>query len=285
MRRMNSQQHQLGVGIGWRSELAMFIERHGDLDFVEVIAEEFSAADRLPMPLAMLRSCGVAIVPHGISLSLGGAEPPHPERLKSLARLARLLDAPLVSEHLAFVRAGGMESGHLLPLCRTRQTLEVVAANIRQAANALPVPLAIENIASLVEWPNNDMDEASFLAEVLDRTDTGLLLDVSNLYGNALNHGWEPEQFLDRVPLERISYVHVAGGVERNGLYHDSHAHPVMPAVLELLEELCSRVTPPGVLLELDDQFPADDQITAELAAIADAVSRGTARRERAHAI
>jgi uncharacterized protein (UPF0276 family) len=282
---MKTRQPKLGLGMGWRPELALLIERHGGLGFVEVIAEDFVATNRLPAPLATLRSRGIEVIPHGISLSLGGAEPPDPQRLQSLARLAQRLDAPLVSEHLAFVRAGQMESGHLLPLRRTRQMLEVVVANIRQAAAALPVPLAIENIAAVVEWPDNEMDEASFLAEVLDRSDTQLLLDVSNLYGNTRNHGWEPEKFLDRVPLERIAYVHIAGGNERNGLYHDSHAHPVMPAVLELLEELCTRVTPPGVLLELDDQFPADEQITAELTAIADAVSRGTARRERAHAV
>jgi uncharacterized protein (UPF0276 family) len=285
MQRMKTRQPKLGLGIGWRPELALLIERHGGLGFVEVIAEDFNAVDRLPTPLARLRSRGIEVVPHGISLSLGGAEPPDPQRLKTLAHLARLADAPVVSEHLAFVRAGAMESGHLLPLRRTRQTLDVVVANIRQAAAALPVPLAIENIASLVEWPNNDMDEAAFLAEVLDRSNTQLLLDVSNLFGNARNHGWEPEKFLDRVPLERIAYVHVAGGIERDGVYHDSHAHPVMPAVLQLLEEVCTRVAPPGVLFELDDQFPADEQITAELTAIADAVSRGTARREHAHAV
>src|SRR6516162_2883535 len=87
-----------------------------------------------------------------------------------------------------------------------------------------------------------------------------------------------------RQPLERLAYVHVAGGVERLGLYHDTHAHPVTPAVLNLLAELCARASVPGVLLERDDRFPPDAELTAELGAMAEAVARGNARREVSHA-
>ena len=127
------------------------------------------------------------------------------------------------------------------------------------------------------------MDEAIFLAEALERADALLLLDVANVYANARNHGWDPLEYLDRLPLERLAYVHVAGGVERGGLYHDSHAHPVPAEVLGLLEELSARVAVPGVLLERDDRFPPDAEIVAELDAIAAAVERGAARREAAH--
>src|SRR5262249_5642102 len=151
------------------------------------------------------------------------------------------LEAPLVSEHLAFVRGGGFETGHLLPLPRTRTALELVIANIRQAKAALPVPLAVENIATLFEWPNPEMDEATFLAEVLERADVLLLLDLANVYANARNHPSNPLAFLDRIPLERIAYVHVAGGVERDGLYHDTHTHEVPSAVLDMLEQLYAR--------------------------------------------
>ena len=100
----------------------------------------------------------------------------------------------------------------------------MLVANARAARRALPVPLALENIAALLEWPGAEMDEAIFLAEALERADALLLLDVANVYANARNHGWDPLAYLDRLPLERLAYVHVAGGVERGGLYHDSHA-------------------------------------------------------------
>jgi uncharacterized protein (UPF0276 family) len=249
---------------------------------VEIIAEDFDPWGPLPVPIEELRRRGVAVIPHGIGLSLGGAEPPEERRLAALARLAMRLDAPLVSEHVAFVRAGGMESGHLLPVPRTREALEVIVANLRMAQAALPVPLAVENVATLFEWPGAEMDEATFLAEVLERADVLLLLDIENVYANARNHGFDPVAFLDRLPLDRLAYVHIAGGVERNGLYHDTHASAVPGAVLDLLEQLVTRTAVPGVMLERDDDFPSEAELNAELDAI-DAAFRGTVQRELSH--
>ena len=123
------------------------------------------------------------------------------------------------------------------------------------------------------------MDEAAFLCELLDRTGAWLLLDVANLYANARNHRYDPLSFLDRLPLDRIAYVHVAGGLERDGVYHDTHTRAVPPGVLRLLEELCARTAPPGILLERDDDFPPDSEIAAELDRIRMAVNRGARGR------
>ena len=276
----------LGLGVGWRAELALPIDRGRDLGFTEIVAEDFDARRPLPTPLAALQKRGVTMVPHGVSLSLGSAEPPAPARLDALARLAARCHAPLVSEHIAFVRGGGLETGHLLPLPRTREALDLVVANIRLAKAALPVPLALENIATLFEWPGAEMDEATFLTEVLEQADVRLLLDVENIYANARNLGGDPHALLDRLPLHRVAYVHVAGGTERDGLYHDTHAHPVPTGVLELVEDLCGRIAVPGVMLERDDRFPSDAAFNDELDAIAAAMARGARRRqpEVAHA-
>ncbi|NMO20706.1 DUF692 domain-containing protein [Pyxidicoccus fallax] len=257
-----------GVGIGWRRELALFIDRAPDLGFVEVLAEHLPASGPLPRSLERLRDRGVPMVLHGVSLGLGGAEPPDPRRLERLARLAEALGAVCVSEHLAFVRAGGLESGHLLPVARTEESLEVLAENIRRAEAALPVPLALENVASLFEWPDPAFSEAELLAGVLARTGASLLLDVSNLHAHALNHGTDAAAVLATVPRERLAYVHVAGGVHRDGLYHDTHAHPVPEGPVALLAELTRRLGPVPVLLERDDHFPPPDELTRELASL-----------------
>jgi uncharacterized protein (UPF0276 family) len=272
----------LGPGIGWRPELALGIDRRPGLGFVELIAEDYF---HQPIPEAVeeLRRRGVQIVPHAISLSLGGADPPDARRLSDLARLARRVAAPLVSEHLSFVRAGGLESGHLLPPPLTEDSLEVVIDNIRLAQQALPVPLALENVASLFEWPGGEMSESEFLRTVLAETGALLLLDIENVDANAFNHGFDARAFLDELPLERIAYVHIAGGVERNGVWHDTHTYPVPPAVLDLLTDLSERVELPGVLLERDDNFPSEPELNAELDAIARAVAHGTERREARH--
>src|SRR6266581_2491251 len=191
---------------------------------------------------------------------------------------------PAVRPRVRFRGCRRAGSGSSRTACGCRwAAVKIVAENVRLAQQLLPVPLALEHIAALVEWPEAELDEAAFLTEILDRTGVLLLLDVANLYANARNHRYDPLAFLDRVPLERIAYVHVAGGEERDGVYHDTHAHAVAPGVLELLEELCARTRPPGVLLERDDDFPPPGQIVSELRQIRAAADRGSRRRTTAH--
>ncbi|MFL5910219.1 MAG: DUF692 domain-containing protein [Gaiellaceae bacterium] len=269
---------ELRIGIGWREPIAGFIAAQEELGFVEVVAESLPANGSLPAAIEQLLDRGVVAVPHGLRLSLGGAERPDPARVAHLGHASAALGSPLVSEHIAFVRAGGRSAGHLMPVPRTRAALDVVVENVRIAINALPVPLALEHVAALVEWPESEMTEADFVSEVIERTGADLVLDVANLYANSRNHGFDPLEFLDRIPLERVAYVHVGGGVEREGVYHDTHRHPVVTDVLGLLEELCARTLPPAILLERDDDFPAPEALAAELAAIRAAAERGRRR-------
>lgn len=264
----------MGLGIGWRPEIARFIETRTDLGFVEVIAENMGATAAVPRAVMELRERGVRVVPHGISLSLGGAEPMDRRSVRRLADLARALDAPLVSEHIAFVRGGGVEAGHLLPVQRTRAQLRVLVENIRAVQARLPVPLAVENIAALFDWPDAEMDEGTFLNEILDQTGAMLLLDLANVHANAKNLGAR-DAMLDELPVERIAYIHVAGGEERGGVYYDTHAHRTPPEVLDLVQALSARHATAGFMLERDDHFPSDQELGEELSAIADAVGRG----------
>ncbi|MCX5229357.1 DUF692 domain-containing protein [Streptomyces sp. NPDC006553] len=272
---------ELGIGIGWRPEIADAVEGLSGIDWVEVVAENI-CADHLPDSLTRLRERGVTVVPHGVSLGLGGADRPDPARLAALGEKAVALGAPLVTEHIAFVRAGGpltatpqLEAGHLLPVPRTWDALDVLCENVRIAQDALPVPLALENIAALVSWPGEEMSEGRFLAELVERTGVRLLIDVANLHTNHVNRGEDPARALSELPVEAIAYVHVAGGVERDGVWHDTHAHPVPGAVLDVLADLASRVAPPGVLLERDDDFPPAEELADELRAIRRTLTTG----------
>lgn len=277
---------RLGTGIGWRPEIAAEIAELPGVDWVEVVAENICPG-HLPYALEELRERGTTVIPHGVSLGLGGADRPDPGRLTALAERAEALGAPLVTEHIAFVRAGGpltasprMEAGHLLPVPRTRDALDVLCENVRIAQDALPVPLALENIAALINWPGEELTEGQFLAELVERTGVRLLIDVANLHTNHINRGEDPQAALDEVPLDAVAYVHVAGGVERDGVWHDSHAHPVTRPVLDVLAALCDRITPPGVLLERDDDFPEGGELAGELDAIRTVLKE--ARHDRA---
>lgn len=254
-----------GIGIGWRPEISGLVAELPGLGFTEVIAESVGGAT-----VEMLRELGVPVVPHGIRLSLGGAEPVTAERIDVLARAATVLDSPLVSEHLAFVRADGLEAGHLLPVPRTRASLNVLVDNIRCTMDRLPVPFAVENIATLFDWPDDEFSEGEFIAEIVERTDALLLLDVANVYACARNRGTDPARDLGRLPIERVAYCHVAGGHDAGELYHDTHCAPVPDEVLDLVSRAAAAGAP-AFMLERDGDYPPARELLVELDAIADA--------------
>lgn len=257
----------LGLGVGWRPGLATAIAARDDLGFVELMADSVGPV-ALPKEVRALKERGVKIALHSIQLSLGGADPLDLGRLDQLARLAEQTGACVVSDHVCFLRAGGREAGHMLPVPFSDEALDVLCENVLTARRVLPVPLALENIASFIRLPGGTMDEPTFLKLLLQRTGASLLLDVSNLHANAKNHGYDPVRWLDAAPLDRLAYVHLAGGIERDGLHHDTHAHPLEAGSLALLAELRRRASVPGVMLERDDAFPGQAELFGELDAI-----------------
>jgi uncharacterized protein (UPF0276 family) len=187
-----------------------------------------------------------------VKLSLGSAEGVDLDRARRLGALARELRAGVISEHVAFTRAGGLDVGHLTQLPRTREAIRVVARNVAKARRVLPdVPLLLENVAWSVLWPDDEMDEPTFYQEIVAATDCDLLLDVGNLFANAANEGLDPIAVLADYPLDRVGMIHVAGGVWEDGFYFDTHAHPVPPGVLELVAK-CPAVP---VMIERDANF------------------------------
>jgi uncharacterized protein (UPF0276 family) len=264
-----------GLGVGWRPELALVIERRADVSFVEVIAESVDPG-AIPEALDNLRARGVQVVVHGVTLGLGDASPPAPERLDHLNRVAERLEALMVSEHIAFVRAGRHEACHLLPVPHTRVAAEILVENVQMAQDKLALPLALENIASLLTWSSSEMSELEFLDVVLEQTRSPLLLDVANLHAGIVNHGVVLEQWLSAIAQHQIAYAHVAGGhTDCSGLYHDTHADPVPAPVYDLFGEVATRLSLPAVMLERDDGFDRGD-VNAELDLLAELAEPAT---------
>ncbi len=260
----------VGPGIGWRAELSDLLlelsEPGGGLCFTEQIAERVHHG--VPEGLRTLIDRGVPVVAHGVSLGLAGADRPDRGRLARLAEAAVTLRSPLVSEHVAVVRATRpadgpglhadvLEAGHLVPGPRTRESLAVLVENVREAMDALPAPLALENPAGTLAWPEDELDEPAFLTELAERSGCLLLLDLANLHVSCRAFGGDPHALLERMPLERVAYAHIAGGAEHDGVYLDSHAHDIPDPVFDLLRhfrELTSGRTP-GVMIERDDDI------------------------------
>jgi uncharacterized protein len=255
-----------GVALGWRPELAADLLRDPEgVDFLEVVADTCFAqpsAWREARALAELRP----VVPHGVKLSLGSADGVDLARARKLGALARELGAPAISEHVALTRGGGREIGHLTALPFTREAVRVVARNVASARRVLPdVPLLLENVAWTFRWPEDEMPEGAFYAEIARATGCELLLDVANLYANALNSGIAPAQALRDHPLDRIGMVHVAGGVMEHGFFLDTHAHPVPEEVFGLLEALLRETGPLPLVLERDQGFPPFAELAHEV--------------------
>ena len=255
----------MAVGLGFRRELAgALLGAPGAVDFVEVVAEAYREP-RARRELAALRELW-PVIPHGVKCSLGGAEGLDLDRARNLAAAAEAARAPVVSEHVAFVRAGGREIGHLTEVPLTRQAVGVLARNVDRLRRLLPdVPLLLENVARGFLFPDAEMGEGTFHAEVAEATGCDLLLDVGNLYANAVNAGRDPEELLAEYPLDRVAMLHVAGGTWEHGFYYDTHAHPIPPAVLALVARALERVGPVPVLLERDAGFERIEDVLAEV--------------------
>lgn len=187
------------------------------MDFLEITADHyFDATPEKLRELELLRE-HFTLIPHGLNLSLGSADGLDSAYLEKFAELVKRLSPPWWSEHIAFTRAGGVEIGHLTPLPFTREAVRTLQQNIAHVRRAISAPLILENITTMVSLPGAEMTEAEFVAEVLKQTDCGLLLDVTNLHTNAVNHGYDAMQFLDQIPLERVVQLHFAGGHQHQG--------------------------------------------------------------------
>jgi hypothetical protein len=260
-----------GVGLGWRTELAADLLADPRLvDFVEVVAESCMVQPRLRDEAAALTAIWPVLV-HGVKLSLGSADGIDDDRAKQLGALAKRLRSPVISEHVAFTRGGAREIGHLTQLPRTRAAVAVVARNVERLRRLLPdVPLLLENVAFTCAWPDDEMDEPTFYAEIVEATGCPLLLDLSNLWANAVNEARDPLAVLCRYPLDRVAMLHLAGGVWDAGFYYDTHAAPIGEPILQLLGQFVARRGPVPMLIERDAEFGGFADLRAELERLRD---------------
>ena len=206
------------------------------------------------------------MIPHGLDLSLGSAEGLDHAYLDRVAALIERVDPPWWSEHVAFTRAGDYAIGHLAPLPFTTEALDTMSANIEQVRERIAVPLILENITYTLDFGEQQLSEAAFLRELCERTDCGLLLDVTNLRLNALRHAYNEGDFLSALPLDRVVQLHFVGAERVGEEWVDSHGAAMSAELWDLFGQVVSK-TPnlKGAVLERDKNFPPFGEILAEL--------------------
>jgi uncharacterized protein (UPF0276 family) len=274
------------VGLGWRPDLAAGIFEHLDcIDVLEVIADDFFDSPRRERRALNTLSSQIPVALHGVGLGLASCETVQTRLLDKMARLFDEVRPEFWSEHLAFVRAGGLEIGHLAAPPRTSQNVEAAADNLSRAISVVGSKPLMENIATLVDPPGSTLSEPAWVSAILDSVDCDSLLDLHNVYANALNHGYDAREFLTKIPGSRVRAIHIAGGkpiTAPDGTTRllDDHLHDVPDPVFDLLEEVAACSPHPlTVILERDGAYPSMAQLLAQIQRARLSLERGRARR------
>ena len=250
------------IGVGYRRELAHWIDTGpSEVGCLEIVAEHFfdGGEDRL-----RALSGRFPIFVHGLGLSLGTPGPLDRETLDQFARVAKIADARWVSDHIAFTRTVDVDLGHLNPVRADNETIAVIADHAREVAEACERPLLLENIATDLRL-SGTMPETEFLNRLCEAADCGLLLDVTNLYINARNHGFDARQWLREIEPGRIVQLHVVGYSRSNGRWRDLHAEPIQDDLWQLIDEVMDYAQVQSVILERDWNFPEPSEVAGEL--------------------
>lgn len=256
--------HGFGLGLR-RTHYADFLAGDVPVDFVEVISENYMVDGG--RPLRILDEIGerLPVVLHGVSMSIGSADGLDSGYLDRLKRLERRVKPLFVSDHLCWTRTSAHNSHDLLPLPLTWEALDVVCANIAQAQDHLGRAMLIENPSSYLTFPQDEMREWEFIAEMVRRTGCYLLLDVNNIYVSAQNHGFDPCDYLAGVPLDRVRQIHLAGHTPGE-IAIDTHDRAVCDEVWDLYAEAMRLIPQPvTTMIERDEKIPPLAELLHEL--------------------
>jgi len=255
----------LGHGIGLRTRhFARFEAEPSPVDWVEAVSENFMAAGGRPIAVLekVRRDSPVAL--HGVSLSIGSTDPLSAAYLADLARLVERIEPALVTDHLCWGSHRGRYVHDLLPLPYTEEALAHVAARVAAVQELLGRQILLENPSTYVGYRDSTLTEWEFLAELCRRADCGILLDVNNVYVSARNLGFDPLDYLDGIPPERVGQFHLAGHSDRGRYLFDSHHAPVPLPVWQLYREALRRFGRVPTLVEWDDCIPPLEDVVAQ---------------------
>lgn len=255
------------AGVGLRApHYRKVLETEPAIGWFEVHSENFFGAGGQPHWFLERVRARYPLSLHGVGLALGSVDPLSRAHLDRLAELTHRYQPILVSEHLCWGAVDGHHLNELLPLPYTEEALCHVCERIDTVQTALGRRILIENVSSYLTYRHSTIPEWEFLAEVARRSSCAILLDVNNVFVNAVNHGFDPRRYLGAIPGQAIEEIHLAGFVEREGCLIDTHSAAVCMQVWQLYEELVVRIGPRPTLIEWDADIPALETLLAEAA-------------------
>lgn len=279
---MSIARKDLGHGVGLRpTHFNGFFEGRPRVDWIEAVSENFMVRGGRPVAVLEKVRRDMPVALHGVSLSIGAADELDARYLAELRELVRRIEPALVSDHLCWGRHGGRYAHDLWPLPYTEEALEHVVSRVARVQEALGRQILLENVSSYVAYRASTMPEWEFLAQIAERADCGILLDVNNVYVSARNHGFDPRAYIAALPASRVLEIHLAGHTDRGTHLLDSHDAPVAPDVWDLLAHALALLGRVPTLIEWDDHIPELDVLLDESARAA-AVEAQALRRQAA---
>jgi hypothetical protein len=265
----------LGFGLGLRVDhYEAILADRPPVDWFEVLTENYLVPGGKPLNYLMRIRERYPLAMHGVSLSIGSTAPLDREYLRQVKALAARVEPEWVSDHLCWTGVAGRNTHDLLPLPYTREAVEHVVARVRTVQDVLERRILLENVSSYVSFRESPLTEWQFLAEIAERADCLILLDVNNIYVSAVNHGFDPLEYLNAIPPARVQQIHLAGHEDHGDYLVDTHDHPVRGEVWELYAAAVRRLGPVATMIERDDHIPPLAELCAELDE-----ARATARR------
>jgi uncharacterized protein len=269
------------VGIGWRhAHYAQLLQELPALDFIEVHSENFFAPGGAAIAVLHQGRERYPVSLHGVGLSLGSATGIDPWHLDQLARLVNTIDPVRISDHASFARGPNpliptatLHAADLLPTPMSEAALNAMCANVQMVQDRLRRPIAVENLSAYVQWRNPEMDEPAFLNALAQRTGCQLLVDVNNIYVNALNAQlrgdtsdplWACRHWLDAIDPAHVAEMHLAGHVHCGEIVIDDHGSRVHDDVWALYRHAVQRFGAVPTLIEWDTDVPELSVLLAE---------------------
>lgn len=256
----------LGFGLGLRAEYYQLIQdTKPPVDWFEIITEDYLIPGGRPLTNLYKIREHYPLVMHGVSLSIGSTDPLDFAYLQQVKQLAAAIEAPWLSDHLCWTGIHHQTSHDLLPIPYTAEALQHVVSRIGQVQDFLGRQLVLENVSSYLTYRDSELTEWDFLREVVEQADCKILLDINNIFVSAYNHQFEPEQYLNAIPPNRVQQLHIAGHTNMGDMIIDTHDHAIIPPVWQLYQKALQRFGMVSTLLERDDRFPPFSMLLNEL--------------------
>jgi uncharacterized protein (UPF0276 family) len=269
----------LGFGLGLRVDhYEAILADHPEVDWFEALTENYLVPGGKPLDYLMRIRERFPVVLHGVSLSIGSTQPLDRTYLAQVKALATRVEPEWVSDHLCWTGIAGRNMHDLLPLPYTEEALANVVERVRTVQDILGRRILLENVSSYVSYRDSQLTEWQFLREIAERADCLILLDVNNIYVSSVNHEFDPLDYLNAIPQDRVQQIHLAGHENHGDYLIDTHDHPVPGPVWELYSAAVRRFGSVSTMIERDANIPPLEELCSELDAARQLAARTLAR-------